>query len=470
MEIGDTNTRQSVNLWLICALAALDGMDMAILPAIFRAMEASLAFSPIQLAILAVAQACAHVTSCPAWGCLVDSGFPRKDLIGAAAFGISICSLLLGFVSNFQTMVALRITNGICLGSMGPIAASIVAEESDPSRYGYNFGWIEFSTYGIGTVISSLVITSISNLTVLGVEGWRFGLFAMAFLSCSFAILIRFLMDERSRQWHPERLSIQTELGKLFTYLQIPTFAVLVLLGMILTITTAAMNFATLFFQYLGMADWQAATVTSMLLFGTGLGGLLGGVIGDRFAAMSPSYGRPLTGQISVFLGIPFAAAVFSMQSSEGLMYLNIGGLMFMFGLFSPWFMTGCSKPILLQIVPAGSQASAVGWLLCLENAVGRFIGPLAVGFISEKVFGYTTNVQTREQVDAMTAETRSANAEALGKSLLFTTTLPFAICFVLYGILHYTYRHDVRSEGLLSKESSRVSGADGIVEYSQNI
>lgn len=461
MDPGDSP--RSINLWLICACAALDGADLMILPASFRAMESSLALPPVQLATLAIGQAVAFAMSGPLWANLADNGFPRKKLLCAGACAWSICSLLLGFVSNFQIMVAIRIVNGVALSMVTPIGQLIVAEASPYSRRGYNFGWIDLSR-SFGQLFSAVVMTSISNQTVLGVEGWRFGLFAMAWFSLALAILITFLMDERPRQWHPERVSILNELRKFVAYFEIPTFTVIVVQGIFNTIPYAALSFGTLYFQYLGMADWQAAAVFSMVHFGGGLGALLGGVIGDRLAAVSPSYGRPLTAQMSVFFGIPLAAIIFSVRSVEGGMYFNVGGLMLMLGLFSSWSMPGCIKPILLQIVSAGSQASAMAWMLAVEQTFGRFIGPLAVGLISEKVFGYTS---TTDQLDTMAAEVRSANADALGKSLLLATILPWSICFGLYGFLHYTYRHDVRSEGLLNKASSKPSGADDIVDYS---
>lgn len=442
---------RSGNLWLLCALATIDGMDLQLLPASFRALEASLGMSPPKLALLAVCQDVAFSLSGPVWGSLADNGFSRRRLLclGATAWGI--LTMILAFVSNFHMMAMLRVLNGACLGLLVPITQSIIAETSSVGDRGYNFGLIQFSNNAIGQVVATLVVTSISNKMFFGVEGWRVAFFGVGLLSLVLAAVVSIFMEEKPRPYTPENVGIVTEFKKFVSYFKIRTFVVVVLQGMVGTIPGAALMFATMYFQYLGLLDWQAAAAFSMYVLGGGCGGLLGGIIGDRLAGYSRDHGRPFTAQMSVFLGIPLVAAVFTMKPPADNVLITMGGMMFMLGVLSSWCATGCNKPIFTQIVPPGSQASVMAWEFCLEHTSGHILGPVAVGYVSQHFFGYTSSTQ---QVQDMPPEVRLANADALGKSIALSTVLPWTLCFVLYGFLHYTYKHDCRPEGPLGKAS----------------
>lgn len=443
--------RRPANLWLLCALSVIDGMDLQLLPASFRALEASLGMSPSKLAVLVICQDVALAVAGPFWGSLADNGCSRKKLLttGAAVWGL--LTMALAFVSNFYTMAVLRLLNGVCLGLLTPITQSIVAEESPFGTRGYSFGLIEFSNRAIGQVLATMAVTSFSNQPILGFEGWRMVFFSVALLSLGLSAVVYLCMEEKPRPWTPENVSLAKEFKKFISYFGISTFVVVVAQGMVGTIPGAALQFSTMYFQYMGMLDWQAAFAFSMMVLGGGFGSLLGGAIGDRLAAYSENHGRPLTAQLSVILGIPFTAALFTMHPSRDSMVASISAMTFMFGLVSSWSSTGCNRPILLQIVPAGCTASAMAWEFCLEHTSGHLIGPVAVGFISEHIYGYKA---LSEQVDQMPPEVRAGNAEALGRSLALSTVLPWIVCFALYSLLHCTYKNDIRPEGLLCKSS----------------
>jgi MFS family permease len=362
--------------------------------------------------------------------------------------------MVLAFVSDFYTMAALRVLNGACVGLMIPISQSMVAEEAAFAERGFNFGLLEFGNRAIGQLAASVIVTSISNQLIFGIEGWRLAFFAIAFLSLALALVVWYFMEEKPRQWNPDNIGLMVELQKFAGYFRITTFVVIVAQGMIGTIPGAALQFATMYFQYLGMADAEAAVAFSMFVLGGGLGALLGGIIGDRLAVWSPDHGRPLTAQMSVFMGIPFVAMIFTIDPSRGSMLLTFSTLMFMLGLLSSWCATGCNKPIFLQIVPSGSRGSAMAWEFCLEHTSGHVIGPLTVAFVSQHFFGYTT---TEQSVADMPPEVRQQNADALGKSLTISTVIPWILCFVIYGFLHFAYKYDIRPEALLEKESDEI-------------
>jgi hypothetical protein len=62
------------------------------------------------------------------------------------------------------------------------------------------------------------------------------------------------------------------------------------------------------------MSNAHASMLVAMYLGGGGLGGLLGGWIGDRAARRFPDHGRIVATQFSVLVGIPFVAILFKVR------------------------------------------------------------------------------------------------------------------------------------------------------------
>lgn len=71
--------------------------------------------------------------------------------------------------------------------------------------------------------------------------------------------------------------------------------------GLVGTIPWSAFSFNTMFFQYCNMSDVEAAFITGGLLIGAAVGGVAGGLLGDRLFQWSPFHGRPLVGKRSAF-------------------------------------------------------------------------------------------------------------------------------------------------------------------------
>lgn len=61
----------------------------------------------------------------------------------------------------------------------------------------------------------------------------------------------------------------------------------------------------------MGMSNGAASSLVALYLLGGGVGGLLGGFIGDRCAARWPDHGRIAATQFSVIIGVPFAVLMF---------------------------------------------------------------------------------------------------------------------------------------------------------------
>lgn len=83
------------------------------------------------------------------------------------------------------------------------------------------------------------------------------------------------------------------------------TFFILLLQGICGYIPLHAFQFYTMWFQYIGMPDWQASVLTACPLVGSMIGSLFGGWLGDQADKRSRFHGRPLVGQMGTLLSIP---------------------------------------------------------------------------------------------------------------------------------------------------------------------
>lgn len=424
------------SLALICLLAMIDGMDIQLLPASFKALEADLGLRPTNLALLAVCQGYAMCISGPFWGSIADSGFPRKWLLASGSALWGTLTLLLALCTTFHAMVVLRTLNGVALGLLTPVIQSYIAEMSAKSEIGFSFGCIDFCHMAIGQALALVVISSFAGREIMGVAGWRIAFIAVAVASIIMAVPIVLCIEEKPRQWRPERVGLINEARKFLNYMKKPTFLVLVIQGVFGTIPSSAMAFTTMYFQYIGISGSLAGTVTAFKIIGTGIGSVLGGMIGDKLALRSPMHGRALTAQLSVLLSIPISAAVFLLVPADGSLWPVHAGLLFLLGLVH-WCSSGCNRPILIELVASDSIGSVVAWQNCVEHMSGFIFGPVGVALLSEACFHY---VPARKAASFMPEWERLANAAALGQALAVCTALPWAMCFCFYGFIHLTY------------------------------
>lgn len=65
----------------------------------------------------------------------------------------------------------------------------------------------------------------------------------------------------------------------------------------------------------MGMSNSAASVMVALYLLCGGLGGLLGGWIGDKVAARWPDHGRIAATQFSVIVGVPFALVIFKVSA-----------------------------------------------------------------------------------------------------------------------------------------------------------
>jgi len=423
-------------LALICLLSLVDGMDIQLLPASFKALEVDLGLRPTNLALLAVCQGYAMCISGPFWASLADHGCSRKWLLvlGCAAWGF--LTFLLAIVDSFQAMVILRTLNGCALGLLQPVIQSFLADLCQKSDLGLSFGLVDFCHTALGQTAALVSISFVADLEICGMAGWRFAFISVAFFSIGMAVPLALCIEEQSREWRPDGVGLLGEFRKFFQYMQNPSFLVLLSQGIFGTIPSSALAFTPMYFQYMGIGS-MSGLLTSFKIVGSGIGSICGGYLGDRMCEWSPGHGRIFIAQSSVLFSIPAALSIFLFVPQQPELWPLYAGLLFSLGLLH-WCSAGCNRPILMELVPPDSIASVVAWMNCIEHLSGFIFGPVGVAMLSELLFDYRP---TQKSTQPMTAWEREVNTSALGSSLAICTTLPWTLCFILYGMLHVTYR-----------------------------
>ncbi|KAL8433563.1 hypothetical protein ACSSS7_003782 [Eimeria intestinalis] len=218
-----------------------------------------------------------------------------------------------------------------------------------------------------------------------------FARYWLCWLGCGFYLPrdIYFLLAIRSSQgsqWH--RIGQAVSWGHwLADLLQ----AFRLLKGVCGYIPLHAFQFYTLFFQYVGMPDWQASLLTACPLVGGLLGSLFGGWLGDQAERWNAFHGRPLVGQLGTLLALP-------------LIYIGLLGIprrpeffgfyaidMLFLGFAISWCPSGVNRPILSEIVEPDARATVFATQIAFEGSISAMLGSPVIALLAESIFGYRT-------------------------------------------------------------------------------
>ncbi|WPT16723.1 hypothetical protein PSENEW3_00004731 [Picochlorum sp. SENEW3] len=462
----ESNRRTTI---LINTASVLEKCDEQILPALYSRVGASLHATPSQLGYITLARAFVQALTSPLAG-VASEFLPRGTVIGVGCCIWAIFTAAFACVSSLHLAIGLCAVNGLGLALVIPSVQSLTADLHASESRGRAFGtlWLVIS---LGGMLGALYATNLGAYTPLGIEGWRFVFFSVSALSALAGILNHLFVHDAAFE-DKERdaessggvsvdslKSIAMQIGGV---MKIPTFSLIILQGIVGSVPYASLVFLTLYLQLLGMSDSAASVIVALYLIGGGLGGLLGGWIGDLAASRFPNHGRIVATQFSVFIGIPFAFLIFkALPDGAGLTNTLLYSIsIFLFAVSTAWPAPCANNPIFAEIVPPSQRNLVYSFDRCFEGAVAAFATPL-VGYMSEKMFGFsgTSAVTGDPSIDI-------PNAHALGSALVAFTTIPWLFCFVVYSSLHMTYPKDKRNTFLYSKIS--ISSNMGMTDMEQ--
>jgi len=185
----------------------------------------------------------------------------------------------------------------------------------------------------------------------------------------------------------------------------------------------------------------MAAEVTVMGCIGT----MIAGYVADFLARRLGYHGRPLNAQITVSISIPLIYFQFyGIPAGKGSFGLYFG-ILAAFGILGTWAQSGTNFPILSDIVPSQDRSKVMAWECALENSIANAIGPIFVSVLAEKYFGYKFGAKEASGVSL-------ESATALGKAMTLTMCFPWAVTFLAYSFLHWSYPRDMRRKAARAK------------------
>jgi len=453
---------EHVNRWqfvLICAIAAIDGADLAMLGACFRVFEEELHMGPTQLSTMALAQALTGSFAAPLWGWLCDKGvLSRRQLWGGGTLGWGMVMLGLAASSSFPVIVMLRLLNGIFLASLTPLLQSWVAESVKPQDSGRIFGMVLASTT-IGIVGCTAIAVSVGSSKVdvhgLGsVSGWRImcaaiGLVAFVISALTWCFFEQPKGPHAKAEKDGTRHSICWGFAQAFIDMALNvrdhwkshTFRIIVCQGILGGTAAQAGTFEIMFFMYVGMSPAQLTLMSSIAVLPSLVSSPLGGMFGDCMEKRFPEHGRAYTAQICVAGLMSFIAVqLLVLPGAFGAAVVPYALCKCLVIMFGAMYHPGVLKPLLIEVADPKRRSSIIAWETSLEGTVAALIGAPLVGFLSEHVFGYEASPHA---ISTMNESTRMHNEYALAESMAVMMLVPLGICFAVNSWIHWAYPRD---------------------------
>lgn len=452
------------SLVVVNVAAGLDGCDDQLLPATFRALEADLNLHPSLLGYITLVQTLMLSIFSPIWGYLSDK-YSRKWMLVFGTFLWGSATICLANINDFAQILVFRAINGIALGSVGPISQSILADAAKNEALGLSFGLVQLSS-NIGRLIGGVITTSVALKYFGTMRGWRLCFIVVGILSIILSMFVAFFVEEAPRQIKIKKLKkpedeIDPKTGKVIKRnkrshtsklmknikkiykdcLTKKSIIIVILEGFTGTIPWLALSFNTMFFQYCGMSDLEAAIITAFLLIGAAIGGVCGGIFGDMMHDISNDHGRPLLGQCAMFGRVPLVILTYRIIPKTETSFQFFALSCFFIGLTS---IAGVAvnRPILSDVIRPDFRGTVFSLTVAIEGVGSSLVGAPLFGYLAEQVFNYKTN---NLLIEDMSEQLRSHNAEALGKTLFYLTLVPWLISFFFYSLLHFTYGKEYR-------------------------
>jgi len=492
----------------LVAIMATDGADGALFPNVTKALERTVDFNINILGGLATAQAIVQAIFGPFWGVLCARKYmERKTILTTMVFCQGLATLIMqGFVNNKPAMYALRAFNGACLAGLLPVANSIIADKFDDEIRGRMFALMNIAR-GLGATLFGAVYSITSEWCAAdgrldscelpdleqcvkatpppcectGTFGWQYSFIITGIVTMLFSPVVYMFMKPPpvavknvAEKGQNVVISELKALGKLLC--ETPTFLVLVVQGCFGGLPWSALQFRGFFFETAGLKKEQVTWIMTIIGFVGMFGGFLSGWLSDALVRIWPKHGRILNAEFSVYGGIPFAFATFTQSwhpdcggvKGCNALYYYLGGLQVAMHLICGGVGGGTNAPILSQLAEPDERALVIAWQASLEGCIAA-LGPVIFTTLNA-FFGYDADCNNPCPDRPATCKTVEDNIDAAGKALVFTSSVPWVICGMLYTSLHWIYPRDMeRIEARRDREKEEEARKQALIEPPAN-
>lgn len=246
-----------------------------------------------------------------AWG--------RKSLMTISIFAASILTLALAFSPNFETIIILRIFQGIVFAGLPAIAMAYLGEEMEPASLGVAMG-LYISGNSVGGLSGRVIIGTITDH-----YNWHIGMIVLGGISLLVSVLFVWMLPS-SKHFSARPLQLKALAKTLYQHMKDPSMLCLYGISFVLM-----GSFVTLY-NYIGFKLMAPPYNLSATIVGWIFVIYLVGTFSSAwFGSLTDRYGR----QRMLLLAIAIMLAG-SIVTLNGLLTLKIIGItVFTFGFFA---------------------------------------------------------------------------------------------------------------------------------------
>lgn len=370
--------------------------------------------------------------SAPFWGYASDKLSRKKVIVfGTGIWGI--WTAFCGLTQNLGQLLVIRAISGIGLGCLMPATFSLMSDTFPPKQRGRALGVLE-AIGVLGIVVGTLGLGMLASPTL-----WRWGFLSLGAFSIVSGLLVWFLVDEPVRGASEPELEGKitkeaaarygVKLSDVPKVLAIPTIWVAILQGLAGSMpwVVMALYLITWMVRVLGIEEQNATIAFAVIVIGTALSNIIGGILGDWAEQRSPKYGRPFIGQISVFSGIPLTYLLFT--KTENWPFGTLVLLCFGTALLISWPGKGSKEPMMQGVVPPELRASAFAMTTFIESGFAA-VAAYVAGALADRV--------------------------GLTQAMIWTVPFPWLICGSLFTLFYWSYPRDSQKLRALMAERAK--------------
>jgi len=323
------------------------------------------------------------------FGLMADRYGRRLPLIINLIF-FSLIEVLSGLAPNYATFLVLRALFGIGMGGEWGVGASLVMEKAPPRLRGVLSGLLQ-QGYAVGYLLAAICF-----FLVFPRWGWR-PMFFIGGLPALLAIFVRVRVKE-SEVWEKTRHESWGQLGRAITS-HWRLFFYLVLLMMMMNFVSHGTQdmYPTLLKRAWHFSPQKVAVITACTMIGAIIGGILFGLVSDRF-------GRRRSMIVALSCGI-LVIPLWSLSPALGL--LLTGGVLMQFMVQGAW---GIIPAHLSELSPDSVRGFLPGFAYQCGVALAGLVG------LIQAIFAARTNYPTTMALTGLTVFLGAIVVTAVGR------------------------------------------------------
>lgn len=306
-------------------------------------------------------------------GAYSDRTGDRKGILVAMVVAFSVCTILTGAVTSFLALLAVRAIMGLAEGPVLPIAQSIMAQESSPSRRGFNMGILQSVA---GSVLAAILGPMIT-VALASAFGWRSAMYIVGIPGLVMAAVLWRWLRQPKAPAAPTPQEVETGTATSMTRKGLLGYrniwlGVLIASAMVTWLFTL-MSFAPLYLvKVRGLTPEQMGLAMAAMGVGSLVWGIVVPMLSDRLGR------KPMA---VVFCLLSALAPLFIVHLAAAAPMLSVA---LIFGFMG----AGCFPLVMATIpsetVPARYVATALGLIMGAAEVIGAVIAPTLAGVAAD--------------------------------------------------------------------------------------